>query len=201
MPDRVADALAQRAGGGLDAGGVAVLGVARGLAAPGAQRLEVVELEAEPGQVELGVEGDAAVPGREHEPVATGPVGVGGVVPHRLLEQGVGHRGQAHRGAGVAVADLLHGVHREHARGVHRALVEVSPVELAHERSFLSHMSSASVGQVAAGPPRGVPGRGSAGRVPLRRMPNVTALSLLTPGEQWHTVPRPPRGGLRAAGH
>ena len=44
MPDRVADALAERAGRRLDAGGVAELGVAGGLAAPGAQRLDVVEL-------------------------------------------------------------------------------------------------------------------------------------------------------------
>ena len=58
--DRVADALAERAGGGLDAGGVAVLRVARGLAAPGAQRLEVVELEAVAGEVELDVQGEAA---------------------------------------------------------------------------------------------------------------------------------------------
>ena len=42
--DRVADALAERAGGGLDAGGVAVLRVARRQRAPGAQLLEVVEL-------------------------------------------------------------------------------------------------------------------------------------------------------------
>ena len=41
--DAVGDALAERAGGDLDAGGVAVLGVARGERAPGAQRLEVVD--------------------------------------------------------------------------------------------------------------------------------------------------------------
>ena len=62
--DRVADALAERAGGRLDAGGVAVLGVARGLAAPGAQRLEVVELEAAAAEEELGVERERAWPRR-----------------------------------------------------------------------------------------------------------------------------------------
>ena len=51
--DGVGDALAQRAGGRLDAGGVAVLRVARGLAAPGAQRLEVLELEAPAAQEQL----------------------------------------------------------------------------------------------------------------------------------------------------
>ena len=90
--DRVADALAERAGGGLDAGGVAVLRVARGLAAPGAQRLEVLELEAPAAEEELDVEGQAGVPAGQHEAVAAGPVRVGGVVPHHLLEQQVRRR-------------------------------------------------------------------------------------------------------------
>ena len=71
--DRVAHALAQRAGGGLDAGGVVDLGVAGGQRAPGAQRLEVVELQAVAGEVELDVEGEAGVPHGEHEPVAGRP--------------------------------------------------------------------------------------------------------------------------------
>ena len=45
-----------------------------------------------PAEEELGVEGDAAVPGGQHEPVAAHPVRVGGVVPHRLLEERVGRR-------------------------------------------------------------------------------------------------------------
>ena len=36
---------------------------------------------------------------------------------------------QAHRRAGVAVADLLHGVHRQHPDGVHRLVVELGPVQ------------------------------------------------------------------------
>ena len=68
--DRVADALAERAGGGLDAGGVAVLGVARGQRAPGAQRLQVVQLQAVAGEVELDVEGQAGVAQRT---ARTGP--------------------------------------------------------------------------------------------------------------------------------
>ena len=109
--DGVADALPERAGGGLDAGGVPVLGVAGGERAPGAQRLEVVELQAVAGQVELDVEGQAGVPAGQHEPVATGPVRVGRVVPQVALEEQVRRRRQAHRGAGVAVADLLDRVH------------------------------------------------------------------------------------------
>ena len=126
--DRGAEALPQRAGGDLDAGGVPVLRVARGLAAPGAQGLEVGELQAVAREVQLDVEGEAGVPGGEHEPVAADPVGVGGVVPHDALEQGVRQRGEAHRGAGVAVADLLHGVRGQHPHGVDGAPVQLRPV-------------------------------------------------------------------------
>ena len=124
--DGVADALAERPGGGLDAGGVVDLGVARGQRAPGAQRLQVVQLQAVAGEVELDVEGQARVAHREHEPVAADPVRVAGVVPQPLLEEQVGRRGHAHRRAGVAVADLLDGVHGQHADGVDRPAVEVA---------------------------------------------------------------------------
>ena len=49
------------------------------------------------------------------------------VVPHQLLEQKVSGRSQAHRGAGVAVAHLLHGVGGQDTHGVNGALVEVGP--------------------------------------------------------------------------
>ena len=127
--DRVGDALAQRTGGGLDAGGVAVLGVTGGLAAPGAQRLEVLELEAPAAEEELRVERDRAVAAGEHEPVAAGPLRVSGVVPHHLLEEEVRRGREAHRGAGVAVADLLHGIHGEDSRSVDSQLVDLGPVQ------------------------------------------------------------------------
>ncbi len=81
MPDRARQALAERAGGDLDAGGVPVLGVSGRLGAPRAQRLQVVELQAVARQVELDVQRQAGVPAREHEPVAAQPVRVGRVVP------------------------------------------------------------------------------------------------------------------------
>ena len=129
-PHGVADALAERAGRGLDAGGVAVLRVARGLAAPGAQRLEVLELQPPAAEEELDVERQARVAARQHEPVAARPVRVGGVVPHHLLEEQVRRGREAHRGAGVAVADLLDGVHGEHPDGVHGLVVELVPVQV-----------------------------------------------------------------------
>ena len=130
--DGVGDTLAERSGRGLDAGGVAVLRVARRLAAPGAQRLEVLELQAPAAEVELDVQGHARVAAREHEPVAARPVRVGRVVAHHLLEQQVRRGGQAHGRARVSVADLLHGVHRQHADRVDRQVVGLVPVQLRH---------------------------------------------------------------------
>ena len=128
------EAGAQRPGGDLDAVGVVDLGVAGGQRAPRAQRLEVVELEAVAGQVELDVLGEARVAAGQHEPVAPQPVRVGRVVPHDVLVEQVGRRGQAHRGARVAVADLLDGVGGEHPDGVHGPDVEVGPAGLARHR-------------------------------------------------------------------
>ena len=156
--DGVADALAQRAGRDLDAGGVAELGVAGGLGAPGAQRLEVVELEAEAAEVELGVEGDASVAARQHEAVAGDPLGVGRVVAHDLLEEQVRHRREAHGGAGVAVADLLDRVHRQDPGGVDRALVDVVPLEGGGQGGLLGQRGSSrwSAARARAGARAGV---------------------------------------------
>jgi hypothetical protein len=129
--DRVAQALAERAGGGLHADRVAVLGVTRRQGAPLPQRLQIVQRQAVAGQVELDVQGQAGVAGRQHEPVTTDPGGVGGVVPQNPVEQQVRGGCQAHRGAGVAVSGLLHGVHREDPDRVGRATVEIRPGQLA----------------------------------------------------------------------
>lgn len=126
----VGDTLAQRAGRRLDTGGVAVLRVTRGLGAPGAERLEVVQLQAVSGQVELDVQRQAGVAGREYEPVPAGPVRVRRVMAHHLLEEGVRSRSQAHRRTRVAVSDLLYGVRGEDADSVHGPLVQFGPLEV-----------------------------------------------------------------------
>ena len=87
-----------------------------------------VELQPEPAQVQLDVQGEAAVPAGQHEPVAAQPVRVAGVVAHQPLKQGVRQRRQAHRRARVAVADLLHRIGGQHPDGVHRARVQLGPV-------------------------------------------------------------------------
>ena len=121
------EALAQRAGGDLDALGVLVFRVARGQRAPGAQRLKVLQFQAVAGEEELDVQRQGGVAGGEDKTVASQPVGVLRVVPHQLLEEKVGGRSQAHRGAGVAVTDLLDGVGGQDADGVHGALVQAGP--------------------------------------------------------------------------
>ena len=126
--DRRREALAERAGGDLDADGVPELGVTGGLGAPGPQRLDVGELQPEAAEVELQVQREAAVPGRQHEPVAAEPVGVAGIVSHDPLEQRVCQRSEAHGRAGVTVAHLLDRVRRQDPDRVDGGRVEVGPV-------------------------------------------------------------------------
>lgn len=137
--------LPERPGGDLDAPGVAVLRVAGGDGAPGAQRLQVVQLHPVPAQIELDVEGEAGVAAGEHEAVAAEPPVVGRVVPHDLLEQQIRQRGQAHRGARVAVARLLHGVGRERPHGVDGADVERPPAGRVREGRGESRIAATGV--------------------------------------------------------
>ena len=74
--DRVADALAERAGRRLDARRVVRLGVARRAATPLPELLQVVDREVVAGEVQRGVLQDAGVAGGEHEAVAVGPLRV-----------------------------------------------------------------------------------------------------------------------------
>ena len=75
-PDAVPEPLAERAGRGLDAGGQAALGMARGAAAELSEASQLLEWKLEAGEVEQGVEQHRGVSGREHEPVAVRPAGV-----------------------------------------------------------------------------------------------------------------------------
>jgi hypothetical protein len=127
--DGVAEALAERAGGGLNAGRQPVLGVAGGDRAPGAERLQVVEADAVAGQVQLDVLRQRRVAAGQHEPVPAGPLRVGGVVPEHPLVEQVGGGGEGHRGPRVPVPDLLHRVHREDAHQVDGPLVGGCPVK------------------------------------------------------------------------
>ena len=114
----VGDALTQRAGGGLNAHGVLVLGVAGGLGAELTEGLEVVDGQAVAEQVQKGVQQHRAVAGGKHEAVAVDELGISGVVGHLAAPHGVGHGGRAHRHAGVAGLGLLYGLGAENADGV-----------------------------------------------------------------------------------
>ena len=125
MPDRVADALAERAGGDLDAVGVAALGVAGRLRAPLPEVAQVVEAQVVAGEVEHRVQEDRRVPGREHEPIAVGPVRGAGVVAHDPRPEDVGERRQGHRGALVTRPRGVRRIHRQTADHVDGSLLEI----------------------------------------------------------------------------
>ena len=73
--DRGGDALAERAGGGLDALGVEILGVARRQRSELAEMLDLVERHVlVAGEIQQRIEQHRAVAGREHEAVAVRPV-------------------------------------------------------------------------------------------------------------------------------
>mmetsp|Transcript_20755 Transcript_20755/g.52312 ORF Transcript_20755/g.52312 Transcript_20755/m.52312 type:complete len:551 (-) Transcript_20755:7-1659(-) len=117
--DGVANALAQGAGGDLHAGGHKVLGVARGLGAPLAELLQVLQADrVEAAQVQQGVLQHGAMAGRQHKAIAVEELGVLGVVLHLLAPQDVGHRGAAHGEAGVAGVGGVHAIDRQKADGV-----------------------------------------------------------------------------------
>ena len=126
--DRRREPLAQRPGGDLHTAGVPMLGVARRQRPPGPQRLEVGELQTVPGQVELDVEGQRGVPAGQHESVPADPIGIRRIVPHHALEQRIRQGSEAHRGSGVPVSDLLHGICGEHAYRVDGLRVQTRPV-------------------------------------------------------------------------
>ena len=122
--DGIGEALAERPGRGLDAGRVAVFGMA------GRERTELAEaldladrhlLVAE--KMKQRVEQHRAVAGREHEAVAVGPGRIGRIEFQETREQHGGDVGRAHRQAGMAGLRLLDRVHRQRANGVGHAVM------------------------------------------------------------------------------
>ena len=74
--DRVREPLAERPGGGLDAGRMAVFRMARGARAELAEALQLLDVHGRiAGQMEQRVEQHRAVARRQHEAIAIGPVG------------------------------------------------------------------------------------------------------------------------------
>ena len=100
--DGVGEPLAERAGGGLDAGRDAELRMAGGLAVQLTEALELLERQVVAGQVQQRVEQHRAVPGREDEAVAIAPVGIARVVLEIARPQDERVVGGTHRQAGMA---------------------------------------------------------------------------------------------------
>ena len=121
----VGEALAQRPGGRLDAGGVTAFRVSGRARAELPEGLQVVERQAVAGQIEERVDQHAGVAGRQDEPVAAGPGGIGRGVAQVAGPERVGHRGHAHGGAGVARVRLLDGVHGQRPDRVDCQLVQL----------------------------------------------------------------------------
>ena len=122
--DGIGEALAERAGGGLDAGRMAVLGMAGGERAELAEALDLLDrhrLVAE--QIKQRIEQHRAVAGGEHEAVAVGPRRIGRIELEKLGEQHGGDIGRAHRQAGMAGLGLFDGIHRQRADGIGHAVV------------------------------------------------------------------------------
>ncbi|MCY1235440.1 hypothetical protein D9M72_480560 [compost metagenome] len=116
--DRVGDALAERAGGGLHARGDAEFRVAGGLAVQLAEILQLFDRQVIAAQVQQRVDQHRAVAVGQHEAVAVGPLRVGRVVLQVPAPQRHGDIRHAHRRAGVAGIGLLDGVHGKHADGI-----------------------------------------------------------------------------------
>ena len=114
-PDGVGEALPERAGGHLDARGVASLWVAGRPRLELAELLQVVELEAVPGQVQQRVLQNRRMAVGQHEPVAVGPFRIGGIVLHDPRVEDVAERRQRHRRALVPAVRLERSVHRHAA--------------------------------------------------------------------------------------
>jgi hypothetical protein len=124
-PDGIRKALAERAGGGLDARGEAVFRVARRDAAPLAEGLQIIERDGVAGQVQERVEQHAGVARAQDEPVAIRPVRVGRGVAQEACPEDVRHRRGTHGGARVSRVRLLDRVDGEGSDRVDRELVEV----------------------------------------------------------------------------
>ena len=111
----IGNALAQRAGGGFHAGGVAHFRVAGGFAAQLAEVFQLFNGQGVTRQVQECVNQHRAVAVGQHKAVAVGPLRVGRVVLQMLAPQRHGHVGHAHGGTGVAGFGLLNSVHSQGA--------------------------------------------------------------------------------------
>ena len=116
--DGIGDALAERAGGGFHARGVAVFRMPGGLGVKLTELLEVLDPELISRQVEQGVDQHRAVAVRQHEAVPVGPGRISRIVRHEVVPEHLGDIGHAHRRTRVTRIGLLDRIHRERSYGI-----------------------------------------------------------------------------------
>jgi hypothetical protein len=116
--DRVGNPLTERAGGGLDALRVAIFRVTCGNRAPLAEIFHLLKRHVRvAGEMQQRIKQHRAMPRRQDEAVAIGPVGVGGIKLEVVLKKHRRHIGHAHRHAGMAGIGGSHGIQRQGANG------------------------------------------------------------------------------------
>ena len=136
--DRVGDALAERAGGRLDAGGVAVFGMTCGLGAELAELLQVIQRHVRiAGEIKQRIQQHRAVTGRQDEAIAVGPMRLLRIELQEFGEQNRGDVGHAHRQTGMARVRLFDRIHGQGPDGIRH---------VALSGGLFSHFSLCAVG-------------------------------------------------------
>ena len=116
--DGVGQSLADRAGGRLDAGGVAVFGVAGQAAAQLAEVLDVVQRHVIAGEMQHRIDQHRRMAVGQHEAVAVDPLRVGRIMVEVARPQGGAHFRHAHGGTRMAATGGLHRVDGQDANRI-----------------------------------------------------------------------------------
>ena len=193
--DRGGDALAERAGGRLDAGGPAVLGVAGSARVELAEAFDVLQRDGRAaddlvvgfdrlhlGEVEQRVEQHRGVPGGEHEAVAARPDRVGRVEAEEALPERVGDGRHRHRRARMPRVRLLDRVDRQRADRVDAELVDgrepIDSEASLRVESRTTVPSPLSATQTASAPTATAPGSGPTSIASPRSLPLSMSMRL-----------------------
>ncbi len=113
--DRRCHALTERPSCHFDTDSVTEFRMARRLAAPLAERLQIIQGQAVAEQVKQRIEQHRGVAGAQHEAVAVDPLRIGRIVVHDFRPQGVCHRCGPHWFTGMARLGFLDTFRRQDA--------------------------------------------------------------------------------------
>ncbi|PPE60915.1 hypothetical protein F152LOC_02780 [Pectobacterium brasiliense] len=116
--DCVGNPLTQRAGGGFNAGGVAVFRVTRSFRVQLAKVFQFFNRQVVAGEMQQAVNQHGRVAVGQHEAVTVGPVRVGRIMVKIIAPQDFGDIGHAHRCARVTGFGFLHPIHAQRADSI-----------------------------------------------------------------------------------